>query len=191
MRAICLRQPQGRGPLFVLVRRRCLAGFLACPIIACSSPAGSHSTGAWWSRWARGRAKPCWRPVLPISTPCQAAVCMSSRVGGAHPRRAQGPWLPAAAPALTGPMSAAAVNEYLAERDAHTMGKIFKFLGLTVGCVTESMTSAEKQEVYGRDVVYATGRSGSEPSVRQLAVPLPCVSRDRSVLPGRSARPCL
>lgn len=52
------------------------------------------------------------------------------------------------------------MNEYLAGRDAHTMGKVYTFLGLSVGCVTEEMELGEKQEMYQRDIVYTTGELG-------------------------------
>ena len=48
------------------------------------------------------------------------------------------------------------VNDYLAKRDAEWMGQIYQFLGLTVGVVLNSMTSAERQEAYGCDITYVT-----------------------------------
>jgi len=48
------------------------------------------------------------------------------------------------------------VNEYLANRDAEWMGKIFNFLGLTVGVNLRSLTSKEKKEVYTCDILYTT-----------------------------------
>lgn len=48
------------------------------------------------------------------------------------------------------------VNEYLAGRDAEWMGSIYRFLGLTVGVNYNSMSPAEKQEVYKCDIVYST-----------------------------------
>ena len=48
------------------------------------------------------------------------------------------------------------VNEYLSTRDADWMGKIFKFLGLTVGVSTHSMSPEEKREAYKCDILYST-----------------------------------
>ena len=48
------------------------------------------------------------------------------------------------------------VNDYLAHRDAEWMGEIFRFMGLSVGCILNSLTSAERQEAYGCDITYAT-----------------------------------
>ena len=48
------------------------------------------------------------------------------------------------------------VNDYLATRDAQWMGKIFNFLGLSVGIITSNMPPEEKQAAYACDIVYAT-----------------------------------
>lgn len=48
------------------------------------------------------------------------------------------------------------VNDYLASRDAEWMGKIYKFMGLTVGCVVPGMEDEEKKEAYRCDVLYGT-----------------------------------
>jgi preprotein translocase subunit SecA len=48
------------------------------------------------------------------------------------------------------------VNDYLARRDAHWMGDIYRFLGLTVGHVSQGMSIAERQHAYACDVTYAT-----------------------------------
>lgn len=48
------------------------------------------------------------------------------------------------------------VNEYLSSRDADWMGKIFKFLGLTVGISTHDMTPEQKKEAYNCDITYST-----------------------------------
>ena len=48
------------------------------------------------------------------------------------------------------------VNEYLAKRDSLEMGKIYNFLGLTVGCILHDMTNLEKQNEYKKDIVYVT-----------------------------------
>ncbi|MCI8341968.1 MAG: preprotein translocase subunit SecA [Firmicutes bacterium] len=48
------------------------------------------------------------------------------------------------------------VNDYLASRDSQWMGQIFEFLGLTVGVVLNSMSSAERRQAYNCDITYAT-----------------------------------
>ena len=48
------------------------------------------------------------------------------------------------------------VNDYLAERDAEWMGQIFKFLGLSVGTITSSLSPDERKDIYKSDIVYGT-----------------------------------
>ena len=48
------------------------------------------------------------------------------------------------------------VNDYLAKRDAEWMGKIYSFLGLTVGCVIHGITDAQKKAAYAADITYGT-----------------------------------
>src|SRR6185369_2747792 len=48
------------------------------------------------------------------------------------------------------------VNDYLARRDAEWMGRIYKALGLTVGCIQHDMSDMERQEAYGADITYGT-----------------------------------
>ena len=48
------------------------------------------------------------------------------------------------------------VNDYLARRDATWMGHLYKFLGLTVGCIQNHMDSAERREQYLCDITYGT-----------------------------------
>ena len=48
------------------------------------------------------------------------------------------------------------VNDYLASRDADWMGAIFKFLGLTIGCITHGLDNAERQAAYACDITYGT-----------------------------------
>jgi preprotein translocase subunit SecA len=48
------------------------------------------------------------------------------------------------------------VNEYLAQRDSTEMGKIYNFLGMTVGLNVHGMSSAEKQQAYACDITYGT-----------------------------------
>jgi len=48
------------------------------------------------------------------------------------------------------------VNDYLAKRDSEWMGQIYKFLGLSVGCITNQMDDADRQKNYNCDVTYGT-----------------------------------
>ena len=48
------------------------------------------------------------------------------------------------------------VNDYLAKRDSEWMGKLYNFLGLTVGLVISGMKPAEKQQAYNCDITYGT-----------------------------------
>lgn len=48
------------------------------------------------------------------------------------------------------------VNDYLARRDADWMGQVYRFLGLTVGCVYHELETAERQNAYACDVTYCT-----------------------------------
>ena len=48
------------------------------------------------------------------------------------------------------------VNDYLAKRDSEWMGKLYKFLGLSVGLVIAGMEPQQKQEAYNADVTYGT-----------------------------------
>ncbi|MBQ8468493.1 MAG: preprotein translocase subunit SecA [Clostridia bacterium] len=65
--------------------------------------------------------------------------------------------LPAYLNALGGkPVHIVTVNEYLAKRDAEWMGKVHKFLGLSVGVVYSNQNPAEKAEAYKCDITYGT-----------------------------------
>lgn len=65
--------------------------------------------------------------------------------------------LPAYLNALTGKgVHVVTVNEYLAKRDAEWMGKIYKFLGLSVGVAVSGMTPDQKRQAYNCDITYAT-----------------------------------
>jgi len=48
------------------------------------------------------------------------------------------------------------VNDYLAKRDSEWMGKIYKFLGLTVGCIVHGLDDLERQQAYNADITYGT-----------------------------------
>jgi preprotein translocase subunit SecA len=48
------------------------------------------------------------------------------------------------------------VNDYLARRDSEWMGQIYKFLGLTVGCIQQGMDPPERRQQYACDITYGT-----------------------------------
>ena len=68
--------------------------------------------------------------------------------------------------AATGPMYLAALagkgahlataNDYLARRDAQWMGHVYRWLGLTVGCIQNQMNDQERLEAYAADITYGT-----------------------------------
>ncbi len=48
------------------------------------------------------------------------------------------------------------VNDYLASRDAEWMGAVYRFLGLSVGCIVHGMDDAQRKDAYRADITYAT-----------------------------------
>jgi len=48
------------------------------------------------------------------------------------------------------------VNDYLAARDAEWMGKVYSFLGMSVGCITNDMDDEQRREAYACDITYGT-----------------------------------
>jgi len=48
------------------------------------------------------------------------------------------------------------VNDYLAKRDSEWMGKVFNYLGVSTGCVTNELDDIERKKNYGCDITYAT-----------------------------------
>lgn len=65
--------------------------------------------------------------------------------------------LPAYLNALTGKgVHIVTVNDYLAKRDAEWMGKVYRFLGLTVGVNIHDLTDEQKREAYNCDITYGT-----------------------------------
>ncbi len=48
------------------------------------------------------------------------------------------------------------VNDYLASRDSEWMGRVYRFLGLTVGCIVHGLTDDERRRAYACDVTYGT-----------------------------------
>jgi len=81
--------------------------------------------------------------------------------GIAEMRTGEGKTLVATLPvylnALTGKgVHVVTVNDYLASRDAEWMGRVYKFLGLTVGIIVHGLSDEERREAYAADVTYAT-----------------------------------
>src|SRR5687768_16017172 len=65
--------------------------------------------------------------------------------------------LPAYLNALAGKgVHVVTVNDYLAKRDSEWMGRLYKFLGLTVGVIQHHMGDQERQVAYGADITYGT-----------------------------------
>ncbi|HEV2707333.1 MAG TPA: preprotein translocase subunit SecA [Pyrinomonadaceae bacterium] len=65
--------------------------------------------------------------------------------------------LPATLNALTGRgVHVVTVNDYLATRDAEWMGRIYKFLGLSVGAIVNDMDDWERKDAYAADITYGT-----------------------------------
>ena len=65
--------------------------------------------------------------------------------------------LPAYLNALSGEgVHIVTVNDYLAKRDSEWMGKIYSFLGLSVGLILPGMTPEERQKAYNADITYGT-----------------------------------
>ena len=65
--------------------------------------------------------------------------------------------LPAYLNALTGKgVHIVTVNDYLAKRDSEWMGKLYRFLGLTVGLIIHGMDNEDKREAYEADITYCT-----------------------------------
>lgn len=65
--------------------------------------------------------------------------------------------LPVYLNALTGKgIHVITVNDYLAKRDSQEMGKIYKFLGLSVGCIVNDLTDNQRKKAYASDITYGT-----------------------------------
>lgn len=79
----------------------------------------------------------------------------------AEMRTGEGKTLVATAPvylnALTGNgVHVVTVNDYLAQRDSEWMGQVYKFLGLTTGCIVHGLSDEERRAAYEADVTYGT-----------------------------------
>ena len=78
---------------------------------------------------------------------------------------------PAVLNALTGQgVHVLTFNDYLAHRDANWMGPVFDFLGLSVGCVVQGMSSSERQAAYRCDVTYVTAKEAGFDFLRDQLV---------------------
>ncbi len=65
--------------------------------------------------------------------------------------------LPTYLNALTGRgVHVVTVNDYLARRDAEWMGRVYKFLGMTVGCIQHNLSDEQRREAYTSDITYGT-----------------------------------
>ena len=65
--------------------------------------------------------------------------------------------LPAYLNSLSGkPVHIVTVNDYLARRDSEWMGKVFSFLGVKTGCITNDLDDLQRKENYKCDITYAT-----------------------------------
>lgn len=88
----------------------------------------------------------------------------------------EGKTLAAVAPVVLNGLSGRGVhvltfNDYLAERDARWMGPVYRFLGMTVGHVTQAMPLAQRQAAYRCDVTYVTAKEAGFDFLRdQLAM---------------------
>ncbi len=111
--------------------------------------------------------------------------------------------LPAYLNALTGEgVHIVTVNEYLAKRDAEWMGKLYKFMGLTVGVVVPGMTDEQKREAYKCDITYGTNNElgfdylrdnleKSLPAMRQRGLAFAIVDEVDSILIDEARTPLI
>ena len=74
-------------------------------------------------------------------------------------------------------MHVVTVNDYLAQRDAEWMGKLYSFLGLTVGVNLPQMAREDKQAAYAADITYGTNNEFGFDYLRDNMVD--ATSRDR------------
>ena len=65
--------------------------------------------------------------------------------------------LPAFLNSLTGKgVHIVTVNDYLAKRDSEWMGKVFNFLGISTGCITNDLDDIQRKKIMDCDITYAT-----------------------------------
>lgn len=80
--------------------------------------------------------------------------------------------LPAYLNALTGKgVHIVTVNDYLAKRDSEWMGKLYRFLGLSVGLIIHEKSDGERQEAYNSDITYGTNNEMGFDYLRDNMVP--------------------
>ncbi|MBQ7547359.1 MAG: preprotein translocase subunit SecA [Clostridia bacterium] len=80
--------------------------------------------------------------------------------------------LPAYLNALTGNgVHIVTVNDYLARRDSEWMGKVYRFLGLTVGLIVHDLDNAQRREAYAADITYGTNNEMGFDYLRDNMVP--------------------
>ena len=80
--------------------------------------------------------------------------------------------LPAYLNALTGNgVHIVTVNDYLAKRDSEWMGKVHRFLGLTVGLIVHDLTGEERRKAYAADITYGTNNEMGFDYLRDNMVP--------------------
>ncbi|MBT3378326.1 MAG: preprotein translocase subunit SecA [Lentisphaerae bacterium] len=73
------------------------------------------------------------------------------------------------------------VNDYLARRDSEWMGAVYAFLGLTVGCIQNSMAPPERREQYACDITYGTNSEFGFDYLRDMGM---AMSREEMVQRG-------
>jgi preprotein translocase subunit SecA len=77
--------------------------------------------------------------------------------------------MPAALNALAGDgVHILTFNDYLARRDAHWMGPIYRMLGLSVGFIQEGMTAEDRRRAYASDITYVTAKEAGFDRLRDL-----------------------
>ncbi len=80
--------------------------------------------------------------------------------------------LPAYLNALTGNgVHIVTVNDYLARRDSEWMGKLYRFMGLSVGLIVHGLTNEERQAAYNADITYGTNNEMGFDYLRDNMVP--------------------
>ncbi len=80
--------------------------------------------------------------------------------------------LPAYLNALTGEgVHIVTVNDYLARRDSEWMGKLYRFMGLSVGLIVHGLSNEERQDAYNADITYGTNNEMGFDYLRDNMVP--------------------
>ena len=69
------------------------------------------------------------------------------------------------------------VNDYLARRDSEWMGRIYRFLGLTVGVIVNGLSQGERQQAYHSDITCATTSAIRRARWSSVATPSPSSTR--------------